>query len=167
MTYGAPAKVYVGLYFSPASAAIDTDVRWIGKTPTRLPEATLLMLPLSHCPSGDEWLVDKLGSWVAASDVVPNGGAAHLHAVGQAGAKRACGNKTLHVVNVDSALISVGHASPFPTPLQPLSKAQASGTLAAVLHNNIWDVNYPMWYPFDKYTQVDASERFRFKTWWA
>ena len=86
-------------------------------------------------------MVDKLGSWVNTSDVVPDGGAAHLHAVGQGGAKRDCGNKMLHVVNVDSALLSVGRASPFPTPLQPLTNVEASGTLAAVLHNNIWDVN--------------------------
>ena len=24
----------------------------------------------------------------------------------------------------------------------------------------------PMWYPFDKFTNIDASERFRFTVWW-
>ena len=140
--YGAPAKVYTTLTFSSTSATIDADLRWIDKTPTRLPEATLLMLPLSHCTGGGGWSVDKLGSWVDAADVVPDGGAAHLHAVGDGGAKRACGGgKTLRAVSTDSALLSVGRASPFPTPLAPLSKAEASGGLAAVLHDNIWDVN--------------------------
>ena len=39
------------------------------------------------------WALDKLGSWVQASDVVPNGGAAHLHAVGDGGAQRVCGSQ--------------------------------------------------------------------------
>jgi hypothetical protein len=48
--YGAPKMAYVTLTFPEASATIVADVRWIGKTATRLPEATLLMLPLSTCP---------------------------------------------------------------------------------------------------------------------
>ena len=146
--YGAPAKVYTSLTFSSTSATIDADLRWIDKTPTRLPEASLLMLPLSHYTGGGGWSVDKLGSWVDAADVVPDGGAAHLHAVGDGGAKRTCGGgKTLHAVSTDSALLSVGRASPFPTPLAPLSKAEASAGLAAVLHDNIWDVNCGLPHP--------------------
>jgi hypothetical protein len=39
---------------------------------------------------------------------------------------------------LDSALLSVGRATAFPTPLTPLSEAEASGGLTAVLANNIW-----------------------------
>ena len=35
-------------------------------------------------------------------------------------------------------LFSVGRVSPFPTPLTPLSTEEASGSLTAVLHDNIW-----------------------------
>ena len=60
-----------------------------GKRPTRLPEASFLMLPFAPChapppltpsPSpaafsakGDDlgWELEKLGSWVRAADVVP------------------------------------------------------------------------------------------------
>lgn len=72
------------------------DVRWIGKRPTRLPEATLLMMPLAPCAGGSgqkgsaPWEVEKLGSWVDTTHVVPSGGAAHLHAVGDGGARRTC-----------------------------------------------------------------------------
>ena len=92
--------------------------------PRRLPEATLLMLPLSHCGSGGDgdgdgdsvgagWKLSKLGSWVDAADVVTAGGAAHLHAVGEGGAKRTCKgkggkDKVVHVAAMDSALLSVG-----------------------------------------------------------
>jgi hypothetical protein len=55
--YGAPAKVYVQLSFpeSPrppnSSPEIAVEVSWIGKRPTRLPEASMLMLPLAPCPA--------------------------------------------------------------------------------------------------------------------
>jgi hypothetical protein len=45
--------------------------------------------------------------------------------------------QSVRVVGLDSALLSVGRASPFPTPLQPLSPAEAGAGLTAVLHNNI------------------------------
>ena len=89
--------------------------------------------------------------------MVPNGGAAHLHAVGAGGAKRSCGagkgSKTLHASAMDSALLSVGRETPFPTPLAPLSAVEARGGLTVVLHNNIWDVNCAYW------TKVAALSR--------
>jgi hypothetical protein len=101
MLYGAPEAVYVTLNFT---TEVTADVRWIGKTTTRLPEATLFMLPLSHCSGGStvgpgpggNWSIDKLGSWIEAADVVAGGGAGHLHAVGDGGARRSCGEKTVH-----------------------------------------------------------------------
>ena len=60
-----------------------------------------------------------------------------------------------------------GRASAFPTPLDPLSPEEASGGISAVLHNNLWDCNYPLWYPFaPSVLEGDASERFRFRVWW-
>eukprot|EP01048_Picozoa_sp_COSAG05_P001796 COSAG05_NODE_63_length_22889_cov_41.986617_10_plen_188_part_00 len=179
--YGAPSKVYVTLHFAAAAAAITADVRWIGKRPTRMPESSLFMLPLAHCPAhggkahgtahGNAtrgWFLDKLGSWIEAADVIPDGGAGHLHAVGDSGARRSCrGGGTVRVVALDSALLSVGRETAFPTPLAPLTEAEASGGLTAVLHDNIWDVNYPMWYPYDKWTAIDANEHFRFSVRWA
>jgi hypothetical protein len=167
VVYGAPAKVFITLGFATASASITADLRWIDKQWTRLPEASMLMLPISRCTRGSthSWEVDKLGSWVDAADAV-DGGASHLHAVGDGGARRKCGpaSVVVHASALDSALFSVGRASPFPTPLAPLSAAEASGILTAVLHDNIWDVNYPTWYP---YLAEDTSERFRFRVWWA
>jgi hypothetical protein len=73
------------------------------------------------------------------------GGAAHLHAVGDQGARRTCiglhAEATVHAAALDSALISVGRPTAFPTPLTPLSAAEAGGGLFAVLQNNYWDTN--------------------------
>ena len=82
--------------------------------------------------------MSKLGSWIDTTDVIPNGGAAHLHAVDDSGARRRCGNGTIHLTAVDSALVSVGSASAFPTPLDPLAAAAASRGIHAVLANNYW-----------------------------
>lgn len=72
--------------------------------------------------SGGSWVVDKMGSWVDPRDVVRAGGGSHLHAVGDGGAKRACsagaGVDTVHIVALDTALISVGRATAFPTPVR-------------------------------------------------
>ena len=73
----------------------------------------------------------------------------------------------MHAAALDSALFSVGRESPFPTPLNPLSASEASGGLAAVLHNNLWDCNYPLWYPYaTAQLKGDENERFRFRVWW-
>jgi hypothetical protein len=91
VVYGAPSKVYVTLRFPTATQAVEVDVQWIGKLPTRLPESSLFMLPLARCtaaqplqeaqrssrspPSRGGWSLEKLGSWIEAADVVPDGGA--------------------------------------------------------------------------------------------
>jgi hypothetical protein len=66
------------------------------------------------------------------------------------------------VAALDSALFSVGRGAAFPTPLAPLTAGEANAGVYAVLQDNHWNVNYPMWYPFDRYTEEDADERFRF-----
>lgn len=43
----------------------------------------------------------------------------------------------------------------------------STGCAQAVLHNNLWDCNYPLWYPFaPDVLPGDADERFRFRVWW-
>ena len=146
--YGAPSDVWVRLSFSngsDSSASIGADLQWASKTATRLPEATLFALPLAPCATsgttgaggerpeargGEDvgsrstaWAVDKLGSWVDTADIVPDGGAGHLHAVGDGGARRRCGNTVVTAVGLDNALWSVGRVRSKPdlsTPNSPL-----------------------------------------------
>ena len=175
--YGAPDKVWVQLTFDATTPSISVDVQWQGKSATRLPEATLLAFPMASCPRSpfsphpdhldggaagarngaqkgaqkgvSQWELDKLGSWVNSRDVVPNGGAAHLHAVGDGGVRRVCpasqSSTAVNVVALDSALFSVGRDTSFPTPLEPLSASEANAGVFAVLHNNHWNTNYPLW----------------------
>ena len=204
VVYGAPHTVWITLSFATATPVITADIRWIGKTATRLPEATLFMLPLSPCPMGTGWSLDKVGSptitsnaiflasfWPLVSpsphlDCAINRGsleagwrlrmwwrlvvqrtstqlATVAHAVPAVHKlctvrypsisrpslaqgslthtnMREIKNLTPYVcsvVGLDSALFSVGRASAFPTPLDPLSPAEASSGLTALLHNNL------------------------------
>ena len=176
--YGAPDKVWVELTFGKKASgapAIDVDLQWKGKTQTRLPESMILAFPLASCPAkSSSWELNKLGSWINARNVIPNGGASHLHGVGDGGVRRVCkangaaaaAATTVNVVALDSALFSVGRGTGFPTPLEPLSASEANAGIFAVVANNIWNVNYAMWYPFGKFTVSDANERFRFSVSW-
>ena len=161
--YGAPTKVWVSISFSEAAATLNADVTWQSKSSTRLPEESLVAFPFAPCSAAAHWEVDKLGSWIDPRNVVPAGGASHLHAVGDGGARRVCPKDgTLKVVGLDSALLSISRASAFPTPATPLGASEANAGVYAVLHDNYWDVNYPLWYPYGKFTKADADEKFRF-----
>jgi len=132
----------------------------------------LLAFSLASCaaPSTSGWEMEKLGSWVDSRDIVSTGGAAHLHAAGDAGARRICASAaaatTVGVVALDSALFSVGRNTAFPTPLRPLSTSEANGGIFAILGDNYWNTNYPLTIPFGKYARAEQQERFRFAVTW-
>eukprot|EP01065_Artemidia_motanka_P017968 TRINITY_DN2135_c0_g1_i2.p2 TRINITY_DN2135_c0_g1~~TRINITY_DN2135_c0_g1_i2.p2 ORF type:complete len:516 (+),score=167.33 TRINITY_DN2135_c0_g1_i2:1453-3000(+) len=159
--YGAPTDVWVEMVFPVGSPDVLVDLQWAGKTSTRLPESMFLTFAANTPSGGSPWQVDKLGTAVDAADVMAEGGV-RMHAVGPNGVRRAHGSGAVAATPVDSALVSVGLLSAFPTPLDPLTAEQASGALHFPLQDNYWDVNYPFWYPFDKWTQEDADARFRF-----
>ena len=62
----------------------------------------------------------------------------------------------LTITPTDSALVSIGPASPLPTPL--IAPNVSEGVHFALV-GNIWNTNYPFWYPFE---ERDASSQFRF-----
>ena len=116
------------------------------------------MLPLpARAPA--QVLLDKLGASVDAesADLGCNGTepggrrrltcGVHLHGVGDGGVQAvgSAGSQTgsLRMVPLDSALTSVGTASPLPT---PLVKPDTSGGVHFALVGNMWNTNYPFWY---------------------
>jgi hypothetical protein len=48
-------------------------------------------------------------------------------------------------VSLDTSLLSVGRQTAFPTPLAPLAASELSGGVSFILHDNLWDTNYPAW----------------------
>ena len=83
----------------------------------------------------------------------------HLHGVGdETGVTvRQAGNRTLSAVSLDSSLVSIGKADPVPTPLK---RPEVDGGFHFALVGNIWNTNYPFWYPFNK---RDHATQFRFR----
>ena len=59
--------------------------------------------------------------------------------------------------SLDTALVSIGMASPVPT---PLVVPNVQDGVHFPLVGNIWNTNYPFWYPFDA---NDKSSQFRFQ----
>ena len=59
--------------------------------------------------------------------------------------------------SLDSAVISIGSAIPVPTPLQP---PDIRGGLHFALVGNLWNTNYPFWYPFKA---GDENSQYRFQ----
>jgi hypothetical protein len=59
---------------------------------------------------------------------------------------------------LDTPVLSAGLLSPFPTPGN--WSIDLSTGFHANLQNNIWNVNFPQWYPFES---VDKDARFRFE----
>ena len=92
--------------------------------------------------------IDKLGSWIDPSDVLPFGGSnMHLHAVNSGARWQRNGNTILQVLSKDVALVSVGERNPAPTPRIDGGTHYDGGRLvpdaAHGLHfslvNNIWN----------------------------
>merc|ERR1712100_564120 len=56
----------------------------------------------------------------------------------------------LAIASLDAPIVSCGVLSPFPTPgaNSTLQENMANGMLFNV-QNNIWDTNFPQWYPFE------------------
>ena len=110
--------------------------------------------------------MDKLGSEVnpleaklsTAARACPEGNTCgvHLHAVGDAGAVYRGPEGTLRLRSRDSMLLSVGEPLPAPT---PLATPDPLGGVHFSLVNNLWNTNYPEFYPF---REGDENSRFRF-----
>ena len=146
------------------------ETRWVNKSATRLPEAHMVGYGLADAQpaAGDgTWLVEKLGQYV---DVRPSQMAAycstHLHAAGDGGVRDSASG--LAIRSLDAALVSLGAAAnPWPSPVvhagaatAKLGAADGSRERNFMLQNNLWDTNYPVWFPFD---ELGGSLGFRFE----
>merc|ERR1712007_319783 len=114
------------------------------KTATHIPETAWLAFPAAK--STVSLRFDKMGSWIAPNESLLSFGfwAPHLHAV-DSGFVYFLKNSTLGVEMLDSPLLSVGAMNP--TPYYPVVPQAADGAFVSLV-NNIWNTNYPQWFPF-------------------
>ena len=116
-------------------------------------------------------MISSMGQQLDPTQVVTHG-ATHLHAMGPDGAMVYSGpDGNLTIASLDVPVVSTGILSPFPTPGE---NATIAANMAEGMHwnveNNIWNVDYPQWYPFegvygygkhgDRTLGTDASFRF-------
>ena len=142
--------VYTVLYDLSAQGTLTATVLIANKTATRLPESTSLAF---RAPSSCLWSMKKLGSSVSMDPrQVQVGGSRHLHVVDQI----SCGS-SLTVSPIDAPLVSFGTPSAFPVSLT--KEPDLSSAAHFILHDNLWNTNYVMWYPYQNIGQ-DLKLRF-------
>ena len=174
--YGAPASVTAVYSVSRTSRQLNVSLTWRNKTSTRLQEAmTLFNRPAQR--QGWRWEMDKLGEWVAASNVT-EGGEQYQHAVwsgvryvntaqpaapgglflGTLDATLACpvlnnANGTLELEAALHAACNKYQDGPLPTApkgigTRTLKDSQIDG-FGFNLHGNLFGISgFPQWYPF-------------------
>ena len=128
---------------------LNVTMQWANKIACHAPETfSCSSVPRAFARAG--WRLDKLGSAVDPLDAnlaSANGGfgcnprgatcGVHLHAV-QSGATYLGPEGRAELESVDSALVSVGMASPLPT---PLTTPAPRGGIHFALYGNIWNTN--------------------------
>ena len=185
--YGAPSKAIIKYDVEPLLPKMNVSVIWNNKTTTRLQEATTIF----HRPKvriGFRWEMNKLGEWVAMSNVT-EGGEQYQHAVWSGIRYVSTEGKGLLIQTLDAGIacpVLNEKADPTLTPDVSLQKAcdkydipsafdpelqqQLSDSVIAGagirLHANLFDISgFPQWYPFgvgDQFQEEDANEQFRF-----
>eukprot|EP00300_Choanocystis_sp_HF-7_P021417 c20776_g1_i7.p1 GENE.c20776_g1_i7~~c20776_g1_i7.p1 ORF type:complete len:314 (-),score=60.38 c20776_g1_i7:72-1013(-) len=167
--YGAPAQIWNVLSLrddaasSVAAKELIIDLQLFNKTATRLPESMMLTMPSPIKQSATAtWFMDKLNEWVRPEETIENGNV-WQHAVWRGVACASPGDtKAFLVESFDAPIVAVGAThhvyTPFLKELAPVAANDVTG-LAWNLFNNIWNTNYPLWYPF---LTGDENIRFRF-----
>ena len=173
--YGAPSTAYV-TYSPNGDNALDIDAVLLGKSPTMIGESTMMTFrPAPKLKSSGAWALQKLGSLVDPEDVV-DGGNQMNHGIWEGVTATTAGGKTLTIQTFDAANAcpmtpDFEFGNPLPAGSDGL-KSLKTGSVFGMginLHNNLWNTNYPLFYP---YFDVDlcsspldcknANMRFRF-----
>ena len=178
--YGAPQivwlKISITIAANPSACLnVSLEITWINKTATRLAESTMLsFFPLlqSQTSVWKGW-VRKISDSTAIdiTSVVTNG-SQYQHAAQSvmfqetvlAGSPVLNGTVAIYwspdIPLICPIVSDYNTPTPFPAPLNSITASKLHG-VAFNLHNNIWNTNYPLWYPFtDDDSDVDFKARF-------
>ncbi len=161
-SYGSPDTVWILVQVGPSAIAgalleVNFEVTLFNKTATRLAEGTMF----SFVPSagGYRGYYHKISSTssIPFESVVKNG-SQYQHGVESVTLTRDSKNDndsfTLQLSSLDVAIVCpiLGNVNyktptPFPAPMDPIDINNLKG-VAFNIHNNIWNTNYPLWYPY-------------------
>lgn len=152
--YGAPQYLWESLRVR--GNQIDIDLQWFEKTSTRLPEALFFAFDPILQSNDYQWKMDKLGELVSPYEVILNGSQSQ-HGVWDGVYYTTNEGHGLTVRSLDAGLVSPGPYTAFPVTRKP----NFSSGMGFNLFNNIWNTNYPLYYPFLQ--NQDTDSRFRFE----
>ena len=153
--YGAPSSLWIRFDFPGwGGGAINISLELRDKTPTRLPEGLFFRFNASAVGAG--WRVDKIGEPVDPFAVVAGGNQRH-HGVNEGLTATAAAGARLMVGAPDAAIAAFGEPSIFPYPVDAPADPREGASFFLI--GNLWNTNYPFWYPFLK---ADANLRLRF-----
>ena len=155
-SYGAPSRIYLNI--SASTSGLDLTFTTIGKLPTMVAESS----SISFVPrEGSGWRLMKLGQEIDPEGVL-DGGNQFTHGVwGGVSVRTAHGVLTLDsldAINVNPITEEYPVGNPLPASyMESTAKAGkglsrlAAGSIkgmAVNLHNNLWNTNYPLYYPY-------------------
>ncbi|KAJ9443926.1 hypothetical protein DIPPA_29372 [Diplonema papillatum] len=142
-TYGAAAQWWLGVEIVD-DLHVNLDLQGFNKTVTRLAEAMHYSFYPVQTP-GASWMMDKLGTMISPYETIENGNPKQ-HAVWNGVFYGGLQIKSLDVAVVSPITAELG-PTPFLFDLSPLPVGSVTG-MGYNIWNNIWDVNYPLYYPF-------------------
>eukprot|EP00041_Stephanoeca_diplocostata_P038930 m.1569137 g.1569137 ORF g.1569137 m.1569137 type:complete len:795 (+) comp25298_c0_seq5:74-2458(+) len=152
--YGAPATARIN-YTATGMDRVAVELTIFDKTATRLPEA--LYFQFNPVGSGEgAWAMDKLGAWVDPLDVA-DGASKGMHMITTGVQHTRPAATPVFFESPDAVLARWDKPLPFPTPIH--RQPDLSLGVSYLLIDNIWNTNYPFWYPF---VPEDKDTKFRF-----
>ena len=148
--YGAPSHIWMNYTFINYDSLI-MELQLFNKAPTRLGEATMLNFHFPAPVSDNVVVLYDLSNEASVFDVILNGSQLQHGGYGVRTDLFTIYNH--HTQVICPILYPEGQATPFAAPLTPLDHVMG---VAFNIHNNIWNTNYPLWYPF-----VDEDSDFK------
>jgi hypothetical protein len=139
-----------------SSTDISIELITVGKRATMLGESTMLTFqPAPELLAAKAWSLDKLGHKIDPENVI-DGGNQHNHGVWNGGAVATSkSGAVMRVVSLDAPNMCPQTSDfPFGNPLPAGSaglKSLTPGSVVGIginLHNNLWNTNYPLYYPY-------------------
>ena len=140
--YGAPSQIWMNYTFTNYDSLI-MELQLMDKTPTRLGEATMLNFHLPSPVNDNVVVLYDLSNEASVFDVLLNGSQLQHGGFGVRTDLFTIYNH--HTQVICPIPYPEGQATPFAAPLTPLDHVIG---VAFNIHNNIWNTNYPLWYPF-------------------
>ncbi|XP_074653316.1 uncharacterized protein LOC141907538 isoform X2 [Tubulanus polymorphus] len=155
--YGAPSDIWI--HYTVRNSGVDAEFQMFGKVTTRMPESIMINFqPVQQTEQPYKWMLSKIGQVIDPMNVVTNG-SQRQHVVDDQGIFYLNENTRtgLQIVSLDVGLANtITETRPvtsFPLPLTATDHITGFGFN---VFNNLWNVNYIYWYPFN-----DADKDFK------